>query len=169
MLIAMNALVEIGGRDSNYRCPVSDFITGYKTNCLKEGEYIRAIVVPKPDDAQYDFLKVSKRFEDDISTVLLASKLRCTSDVISEACFAFGGMAATPKRAASLEKALVGSTVNAIDIDAVSELLGQDFEPMSDVRASAAYRLNIAKGLVTKVLKRLQGEDQNLGIWSEAG
>ena len=102
--------------------------------------------------------KISKRFDQDISAVMAAFKITLNGRGIAGARIAFGGMAATPKRAAETEKALVGLSLESQNgwqraIDA----LAADYRPISDMRASAAYRLDVAQALLRKALIELAG------------
>ncbi len=167
LLIALAAKVEVASDKTFVEHKLEDFIRGYKTTILKPGEYIRRIIIPpRPVAANYQFLKVSKRFEDDISTVLLAAFYSEKDGLINDCRFAFGGMAATPKRASSLEQMLLNKSPNTLNIDELAALIDKDFEPMSDVRASANYRLEVARNLVKKVLLAISGETQLLSIWT---
>lgn len=171
MLMAMQAQVEIAGGAGVRQCAVAELITGYRQTCLQPGEYIRRILIPRPQAAAlYRFIKVSKRCEDDISTVLLAARLSLGADgCIDGACLAFGGMAATPRRAAAVEALLLHREPQRVDALALGRALGQDFSPIDDVRASAGYRLTVAQHLLVKVLLALAGSDEPTSIWSAVG
>jgi xanthine dehydrogenase small subunit len=102
--------------------------------------------------------KISKRFDQDISAVMGAFKLRLDGSRIAAARIAFGGMAATPKRAKAAEIALVGGNLaDPATADAACEKLGADFAPITDQRASASYRMQVAKGLLRKALMEIGG------------
>jgi xanthine dehydrogenase small subunit len=119
---------------------LGEFYTGYRKSVLRPGEYIRALRVPKlPPGARFAAYKISKRFDQDISAVCGAFFLDQ-----GKARFAFGGMAATPARAPRAEAAL------ARGIEAACAALAEDFQPLSDHRASAWYRLTVAQSLLRK-------------------
>jgi xanthine dehydrogenase small subunit len=171
MLMAMQAQVEIGGGAQVRQCAVAELITGYRQTCLQPGEYIRRILIPRPQAAAlYRFIKVSKRVEDDISTVLLAACISLRADGhIASACLAFGGMAATPRHAAAAEALLLHSDPQRPDPVALAAALQQDFSPIGDVRASAAYRQVVAQQLLVKVLLACAGSSEPTSVWSAAG
>ena len=123
------------------------------------GEFVRAVRVPKlgPSEA-FRCYKISKRFDQDISAVMGAFKLRLDGSRIAEARIAFGGMAATPKRARATEAALVGAELaDPAAAAAACAALAADFSPITDQRASAAYRLRVAQGLLRKALIEIGG------------
>ena len=108
--------------------------------------------MPKPAvGTQYRVYKISKRFDQDISAVLGAFWLRLDGLKIAEARIAFGGMAATPKRALHAEAALAGREWDEGAILAAQQALEQDFTPIGDMRASAAYRMQVAKNLIRRL------------------
>ena len=134
-LLALNATV-VADRE----IPLADFYQGYRKTALRPGEIIRAIRVPKlTPGARFAAYKISKRFDQDISAVCAAFHLAG-----GEARFAFGGMAATPARAPRAEAAFADG------VDAACAALAQDFQPISDQRASAWYRLTVAQNLLRK-------------------
>ncbi len=153
-LIALDASVRL--RAATVReMPVEEFITGYRKTALNKGEFIEAIRIPRLAAGRRFFAyKVSKRFDQDISAVIAAFCIEVGDGKVTALRAVYGGMAATPKRAANAEAALIGKpwTSDALaDIDAA---IARDFAPMDDQRASAAYRLRAASNL----LRRLQIE-----------
>ena len=119
---------------------LADFYRGYRKTALRPGEIIRAIRVPKlKPGARFAAYKISKRFDQDISAVCAAFHVAG-----GEARFAFGGMAATPARAPRAEAAFADG------VEAACAALAQDFQPISDHRASAWYRLTVAQNLLRK-------------------
>ncbi|WP_179957426.1 xanthine dehydrogenase small subunit [Exilibacterium tricleocarpae] len=151
LLLALDAELELSTVTARRRVAVADFYLDYKKTLLQPGEYIRRIIIPRP--AAGDFFKcykVSKRFEDDISAVMLALRWRLQQGVITEVCLAYGGMAAIPKRAAGAEAVLLGQPLEAAAIEQAAAALAGDFSPLSDVRASSQYRLRVAGRLLHK-------------------
>jgi xanthine dehydrogenase small subunit len=141
VLLALNAtlILQLGRRARQVR--VADFYTGYRESVLRPGEFIRAIRIPKlQPGARFAAYKLSKRFDQDISSICAAFHV----DPWGKARFGFGGMAATPARARRTEVAYAKS------LDAACAALAEDFNPISDHRASAWYRIRAAQGLVRK-------------------
>jgi xanthine dehydrogenase small subunit len=154
-LVALDATVTLASRAGERVLPVEDFIIGYRKTALAAGEVIAAIRIPLLAAGQnFAVYKVSKRFDQDISTVIGAFLLERQGGKVSRLRAAYGGMAARAMRAAKLEAAIGGrpwTPTWLADIDAV---LARDFTPLSDHRGGAAYRLRAAAGL----LRRFQHE-----------
>ncbi|MDO3721210.1 xanthine dehydrogenase small subunit [Marinobacter sp. chi1] len=152
-LIALAATLVLDGPDGARKLPVEAFFHDYKQTDLKPGEFIHSIRIPVPKPGEKLFIyKVSKRLDDDISAVLGAFKITLEAGIVSDCRLAFGGMAATPARAREAEAALRGARWDEASVKAAAEALSRDFNPLSDVRASAAYRLQIAGNLLQRAL-----------------
>jgi xanthine dehydrogenase small subunit len=130
---------------------IEDYFLDYKKTVLKESEFIREIIIPKTKKNQHIKLyKISKRFDDDISAVLAAFFIELEDNKIKTIRIAFGGMAAIPKRAQRTEHVLLNKALTEENIMAAQLQLLDDFQPLSDVRASAAYRMKVAQNLLMK-------------------
>ena len=152
-LIALDATLVLDGPGGERRLPLEEFFHGYKQTDLKPGEFIHSVRVPVPRaNEQLYIYKVSKRLDDDISAVLGAFRLTVEDGVVADCRLAFGGMAATPARAPKAEAALKGRPWNEDSVAAAIIALADDFTPMTDVRASAAYRLQVAGNLLRRAL-----------------
>lgn len=159
MLIALGATLELRKGSHTRSLPLQDFFLDYGKQDREPGEYIRGLTVPKlAPGMHFRAFKISKRRDEDISAVLGALCVTLQDRSITVATVAFGGMAGIPKRATSVERQLVGSSIDERNRwrDA-AELVANDFTPLSDLRASAAYRLQVAKGLVFKALAEIAG------------
>lgn len=152
LLLALNATLELQQGESLRRLPLSDFFLSYRKTALQRGEFIRAVRIKKVTSSQnLRVWKVSKRYEDDISAVCGAMLLETDGDgVVREARVAFGGMAEIPKRATHCEQQLVGKPLTQSSVERACSALSQDFRPLSDLRASADYRLQVAKNLLRR-------------------
>ncbi|WP_148861304.1 xanthine dehydrogenase small subunit [Marinobacter fonticola] len=152
-LIALGAEVELDSVDGVRTLPLEDFFLNYKQTALAPHEFVRGVRVPLPQSDEHLLLyKISKRLDDDISAVLGAFWIKLNDGQVEDCRLAFGGMAAIPKRAAATEKALRGQPWNQATIEAAVAALSQDFQPLSDVRASASYRLQVAGNLLQRAL-----------------
>jgi xanthine dehydrogenase small subunit len=151
-LIAAGATLQLR-RGSDFRSlPLEEFFIAYGKQDRRPGEFVQSITVPRPAaGSRYRAYKISKRFDQDISAVMAAFQLRLDGDRVAEARLAFGGMAATPKRAAHAEAAIVGRPWTEAAVEAGMAALGQDFQPISDMRASAGYRLAVARNLLRRL------------------
>ena len=107
------------------------------------------IPLPGADDLHAAY-KLSKRRDEDISAVAAGFRITVEQGRITQARLAFGGMAATPKRASGAERALTGQPWSEAAFEAAAEALAQDFTPLDDWRASAAYRMLGAQNLLRR-------------------
>jgi len=130
---------------------LEDFYLDYMKNALQPGEFIEALDVTLPDAATaVRAYKLSKRFDSDISAVAAGLGLECVDGQVRAARLAFGGMAAIVKRAANAEAALVGQPWSEATVEAAMAALETDFTPLTDLRASAAYRMRVARNLLRR-------------------
>ena len=152
-LIALGAHIELRRGAVTRELGLEDFYLGYQKKALDPGEFVVAVHVPVPDEAmRIASYKWSKRIDQDISAVCVAFALRCEGDRIAALRIACGGMAPIPARAHHAEAALVGKTWDDASADAAIAALAQDFDPISDMRASADYRLRAAGNLLRRFL-----------------
>ena len=158
-LIALGASLHLRHRDTDRDLPLEDFFLEYGKQDRAPGEIVTGITIPRLKTGQhFRAFKISKRRDEDISSVLGAFRISLDGRSIAEARIAFGGMAGTPKRAFGAEAALIGISID--DPHAWMEAikaLETDFQPISDMRASAAYRARIARALVGKALSEIAG------------
>jgi xanthine dehydrogenase small subunit len=136
--------------------PLEDFYLGYQKKDLRPEEFVQAVRVPLPDQTpqgrQFRTYKLAKRFDQDISAVCAAFVLTLDGDgrTIREARIAYGGMAATSRRASATEAALIGQKWNETTLDNAVAALAQDYTPLTDMRASSAYRMKTAQNLLRR-------------------
>ena len=150
-LIAAGATLHLAGIDGRRSMPLEDFFIAYGRQDRRPGEIVEAVTVPKPEThSTLHCYKIAKRFDQDISAVCAGIRLRFDGERISDARIAFGGMAATPKRAERAEAALTGAPFEEAAFRRAMAALAEDFRPISDMRASAAYRLKVAQNLLLK-------------------
>ncbi|MDB5674409.1 MAG: hypothetical protein JWM65_1391, partial [Sphingomonas bacterium] len=122
------------------------------------GEFVESIFVPRPaSGALIRIVKLSKRFDSDISAVCGAIALDIADGTITRARVAFGGMAATPKRAAACEAALTGAPLSEATFEAAASAIASDYAPLDDLRGSAAYRLTVAANLLRRLWAEQSG------------
>ena len=151
VLMALDALVELRCGEQIRRMPLQDFHTGYMRNQLAVGEFLQGVVVPKAAMKKtVRAYKISKRFDCDISAVCAGLALELRNHTVSHIRIAIGGMAGTVKRAVATEAALLGKPWDQQTLTAAKAAMLQDFEPLSDMRASAAYRMQVAQNLLQR-------------------
>jgi len=172
VLMALDATVLLQQGPRLRRLPLADFYTGYLRNRREPGEFLRALEVPlwpgpsgqAPREpalhSQLFAYKLSKRFDCDISAVCAALAIgRDAQGLVRWVRLAYGGMAATVQRAAAAEAALLGRPFDAAAAQAAAAALASDFTPLSDLRASAAFRLQVAGQLIHRAVLQAQAED----------
>ncbi len=150
-LIAMGATLHLRHGDTRRSLPLEDFFIDYGKQDRVPGEFVEAVTVPKqPDTLRY--YKLSKRFDQDISAVCGCINITRDGGNITDARIAFGGMAGTPKRAAQAEAALINNPFTEATIHLAMKALHKEFQPLTDARASAQYRLATAQNLLLRYL-----------------
>lgn len=149
MALGAHLHLRLGARERDV--PLDAFYLDYMKNRLEPGEFIQSIHVPLPDPgAQMRVDKLSKRFDSDISALCGALCLTLDGDIVRAVRLVFGGMAATVKRASHAEAALLGQVWTEATAHAAMAALAKDFEPLTDLRASADYRLRAARHLLLR-------------------
>ncbi len=159
------AIIALGGRvvlrkgATTRALPLEDFFVAYGKQDRAPGEFVLAVEAPRLAAGQhYRAFKVSKRFDEDISAVMSAARIEVDGRRVVAARVAYGGMAATPKRAEAVEKTLVGASLDEpTSWRAALAALSSDFTPLTDQRASAAYRTTVAANLLRKTLIEIAG------------
>jgi xanthine dehydrogenase small subunit len=150
-LIALEAKLVLHSAQGQREIDLEDYFISYGKQDLRAGEFVTQIRLPSPPDTQlFACYKVSKRNEQDISAVCGAFSLQVENSTISKTRICFGGMAEVPKRSKACEAALEGSLWNQDTIDKAMAAMANDFTPITDMRASAAYRMRIAQNLLQR-------------------
>ncbi|RAK60680.1 xanthine dehydrogenase small subunit [Phenylobacterium hankyongense] len=149
--IAAGATLHLRQGDTTRDLPLEAYFLAYGRQDRRPGEFVEAVTVLKPPPGRiFRIFKLSKRFDQDISAVCAGISIGVKDGAVTDARIAFGGMAATPKRAAACEAALAGRPWTRATVLAAATALAEDFQPISDMRASAGYRLQAAKNLLLK-------------------
>ena len=155
VLIALGATVCLRSSSGVREIALEDFYIDYGQQDLRRGEFLESVRLPLPKPGwRLCCYKVSKRREQDISAVSAAFHVHLSNDgptrQVTEIRVAYGGMAGIPKRAMALEKALLGQAWNSAAVTPLLDALDEDFTPLSDLRASADYRREVARNLVLR-------------------
>jgi xanthine dehydrogenase small subunit len=150
-LIALGSQVVLASSAGQRIMPLEDLYLAYQKKDMQPGEFVQSVRVPLPrPDVQFRTYKLAKRFDQDISAVCAAFAMRFDGGRVAEARIAFGGMAATPKRASATEAALLGQPWNEATVSAAMATMAHDYAPLSDMRASGAYRMKTAQNLLRR-------------------
>ncbi len=162
LLIALGARIVLRKGQARREVALQDFFIDYGKQDRAPGEFVEEIAIPIRRDARVAAYKISKRRDSDITSVAAGFCLDLDGDTITGARVAFGGMAATPKRAARAEAALTGQPFAAETFEAAARAVADDFQPLSDWRASAEYRSAVAANLFRRFW--LEHSEQGLPV-----
>lgn len=155
-LIALGATLHLRRGDEMRSMPLEDFFLEYRKQDRRPGEFVAGVSFPEFAPALRCY-KISKRFDQDISAVCGCFNVTVEAGVVTAARIAFGGMAGVPKRASLAEASLVGKAWTEANVDAAAEAMAGDFAPLSDMRASAEYRMLTAQNLLRRYFHDLSG------------
>jgi len=151
LLIAAGATLHLRKGQQTRSLPLEDFFLAYGKQDRAPGELVERIDLPLPTpNTVFRAYKVSKRFDQDITAVLGAFSLTIEGGVVTAARLAYGGLAGIPKRAAAAEAALAGQPWSERSAEAAMKALADDFQPLTDWRASREYRLKVAQNLLRR-------------------
>ena len=160
-LIALGATLHLRRGATRRAIPLEDFFIDYGKQDRAAGEFVEAVSFPRQPDRLRCY-KISKRFDQDISALCGCFNVTVTGGVVSDASIVFGGMAGTPKRARTVERALLGRTWAEDTIEAALPAFAEDFQPIDDMRASADYRMNTARNLLRRYFLESLGVPTNV-------
>ena len=160
-LIALGATLHLRKGDEIRTIPLENFFLDYRKQDRQPGEFVAGITIPAcaPDMRCY---KLTKRFDQDISAVLGCFNITLEANQITQARIAFGGMAGIPKRATHVENAILNKPFTLETLDSALPDFAKDFQPLTDMRASSAYRLTTAQNLLIRYFHDLNGTRTNV-------
>ena len=148
-LIALGAELVLRKGGKRRSMPLEQFFLSYGKQDREPGEFVESVRIPRPaPDTKIRIVKLSKRFDSDISSLCGAFAIRLEEGHVAEARIAFGGMAGIPERARACEAALIGKPWSEETIETAAQAIAEDYQPLSDLRGSAEYRLAAAANLV---------------------
>jgi xanthine dehydrogenase small subunit len=150
LLLSLDASIVVESFNKKTILPLKNFFISYRKTKLKKGQFISSIRIPIFKKNIFKAYKISKRIDDDISSVCASFNLKIVNKKIKSIKIAYGGMAPIPKRAIYCEKVLLNSNFSEDIILKAQKCLEKDFQPINDMRASKDYRMEIAKNLLIK-------------------
>ncbi|MFN9474901.1 xanthine dehydrogenase small subunit [Acidovorax sp.] len=160
LLIALRAQIVLASVRGERSLPLEDLYTGYRQNVMAPDELLVRIIVPRPGVTEaLRAYKISKRFDDDISAVCLVVNLDIEAGVVRRASIGAGGVAATPARARQTEAALTGQPWSSQTVKQAADALQAEFSPISDMRASGAYRRTVLASLLQRFWLESLGQE----------
>ncbi|PTX54324.1 xanthine dehydrogenase small subunit [Litoreibacter ponti] len=148
-LIALGATLHLRHGETRREMPLQEFFVEYGKQDRAPGEFVEFVTIPNQRDTLKCY-KLSKRHDQDISAVCGCFNIVVAGGSVARARIAFGGMAGTPKRALAVEQALIGKAWSEENMEAALPAFEKDFAPMSDMRASAEYRMQTAKNMLRR-------------------
>jgi carbon-monoxide dehydrogenase medium subunit len=153
-LVALDARIVVVGPSGERTIPAEGFFTGIMTTTLAADEVLTAIVVPAAargeGSAYVKFSHPASRY----AVIGVAASLIVGNHQCSAARVAVGGLVPSARRAASVEKALVGKVLETAAIAAAATKGGSDLggEVSGDIFASASYRKAVAPVYVKRAI-----------------
>jgi xanthine dehydrogenase small subunit len=163
-LIALDATVTLRSASGTRTLLLEDYFIAYGRQDRQAGEFVESLFVPAlPEGEHFAVYKISKRRDEDISALCAAFRVALSSEgTVTAARIAFGGMAGTPKRATAVEDALIGKPWTEETIEAARPAFDQDYQPLTDWRATSAYRALTAKNLLLRFYLETSGAPAEL-------
>ncbi len=158
LLLTLDAKIVVQGIKQKKIISINKFFISYRKTKLKKGEFIYSIKIPINKKNIFKAYKISKRFDDDISSVCGSFSFLIKKNKITKVAIAYGGMSEIPKRASSIEKKLVNSDFCKESFSKAINLISKDFSPVDDMRASRNYRITIAKNLLLKAFHEIKNK-----------
>ncbi len=163
LLLSLDSKIKIQTLKSVKVISLNEFFLSYRKTKLKKGEFLYSVLIPINKQNHFKAYKISRRFDDDISSVCASFNFLIKKNVIIKAKIAYGGMSEIPKRASKIEKALTNSMFSEDTFSRVKNLIDADFSPIDDMRASKDYRVDVAKNLMMKFFYEVSGQ-KNLRV-----
>ena len=160
-LIALGAQLHLRHADNRRTLDLQDFFLDYGKQDRAKGEFVEAISIPRQPDRLACY-KLSKRADQDISAVCGCFSITVEEGRVASARIAFGGMAGTPKRATAVEAAITGQPWDESILAKAAPAWAKDFQPLTDMRATADYRLKAARNMLERYLLADLGQATNI-------
>ena len=159
-LFVMEATVELAGPRGTRTVPIVDFYLGYKTLAMEPDELISRVLVPLPEpDETLRLYKLSKRRDLDISTFTAAVRLRAAGERVGEVRIAYGGVGPVVLRLRRTEGGLAGREISEESFAEAGRMAREEIAPITDVRGSRGFRLQLAENILSKFYYELAGEE----------
>ena len=149
-LLALNAKLILQSKNQRL-LDIKDFFKAYRKTALKNKEFIKEIRIPILKSHIFKCYKISKRIDDDISSLFVAYLMKLKNNIIIDINIAYGGMDSIPNFAFKTQKYLIGKEFNLKNIEKSKQIIEKDFNPLTDVRASSSYRKLVSKNLMDRL------------------
>ncbi|MHA6684880.1 xanthine dehydrogenase small subunit [Mesorhizobium sp. A556] len=158
-LIALGATLTLRKGEQRRTIALEKYFIAYGKQDRQPGEFVEKVTVPVPANGEkFAVYKITKRRDEDITAALGAFFIALAPDgTVAEVRIAYGGMAATPKRASAVEQALIGKPWTEVTVEAAMAEYANDFSPLTDMRATAEYRSMAARNLLLRFFAETSG------------
>ena len=164
VLLVLNSRLNIFGKNGSKNIHINDFFKGYRKNILKKDEILVSIEIPIPQKSnKLFFWKLSKRFDQDISTISLAINIEIQNQVIQDLYIAAGGVSETPIRLDDLSRRMINKNIDQA-IKLAIDKIDNYIRPISDLRGTSVYRKESLKGLFKRLQKCLEDNVKNMSV-----
>ena len=159
-LISLGAALVLQRGNQVRELPLDEFYLGYQKTALQQSEFVQAVRVPlnRVPGGHFRSYKIAKRYDQDISAVCGAYFMQPEKGVVADVRICYGGMAAIPQRARHCEAAFRGRPWNEATVQAAIKALAGDYQPLTDMRAAAPYRLRVAGNLLKRFYLDVTGD-----------
>ena len=149
-LLALNTKLILQSKNQRL-LDIKNFFKAYRKTALKNNEFIKEIRIPILKNHIFKCYKISKRIDDDISSLFVAYLIKLKNNIIIDVNIAYGGMDSIPNFAFKTQKYLIGKEFNLKNIEISKQIIEKDFTPLTDVRASSSYRKLVSKNLMDRL------------------
>ena len=149
-LLALNTKLILQSKNQRL-LDIKNFFKAYRKTALKNNEFIKEIRIPILKNHIFKCYKISKRIDDDISSLFVAYLIKLKNNIIIDVNIAYGGMDSIPNFAFKTQKYLIGKEFNLKNIEKSKQIIEKDFNPLTDVRASSSYRKLVSKNLMDRL------------------
>ena len=165
-LLVLDSKIDLISNKYDKIIPIDTFFKGYRKTILKKNEFIKNIIIPLPENnSTFYAWKLSKRYDQDISTISIAAKLIFNNKKLISCKIAFGGMASIPIRSKIIENYFLKNFLE-IDFNKIDYLLKEEFQPLSDLRGSSSYRILASNGLIKRLVFALNKPNKLLEVFN---
>ena len=160
LLLSLDAKIILDGPKNRELMSLNKFFISYRKTRLKKGQFIYSVKIPIYKKNIFKAYKISKRFDDDISSVCGSFNIEIYKNRIKKIKIAYGGMSEIPKRAKNTEKILINSSFSEKVLNNAVKNLERDYKPIDDMRASKSYRMEKAKNLLMKCFLEVRNKKE---------
>lgn len=159
LLFVLEATLCLASAEATREVPIGSFFRGYKELDLAADELLVGIRIPLPAAGQVlRLVKVARRRDLDISGFTAAILMRRRGEQIDDARIAYGGVGPTVLRLGETEAFLAGRPFTEETFQLAGERAAAEIRPQTDVRGTADYRRQLARGVLLRFFYEQRAE-----------